>query len=385
MPGNTRSYEMAKRLVQFGHEVTIITSDRNPSSSSIYTSSESGICIHWLPIKYNNRFGFFRRLVSFFQFAYSSFLLAIKNEADIVFASSTPLTVALPGDFVSKKLNAPFIFEVRDLWPEVPIAMGELKNPILKFFAYKLAKFAYHNASHVITLSQDMADGVTKIMPTLSKVSVISNGANINLFSSIVTSETSIKNKYHIPSDCLLFVYAGAFGKVNGLDYLVYLAKEFLGDNRIIFLAIGDGKELNYINSLANELGILNQNFFIHSSVPKYELIKLLHEADIASSFVIPVKELESNCANKLFDGLASGSCFVINYGGWQSKLLAEYNCGITLSHTPFVGYKQLCNLIDHPELLNSMKTNAYNLAKSEFSYNYLAKKLETIFIGELM
>jgi len=259
--------------------------------------------------------------------------------------------------------------------------MGILKNPLLKFLAFTLAKFAYRNASHIIALTNDMANGVSKLIPTLNNISVISNGADLNKFNSLDFIDNKIRAKYKIPSNCFLFVYAGAFGKVNGLEFIVHLAKEFINDNRIVFLTLGDGAELIKVKSFANDVGVLNKNLFINGPVSKSELIRLLNQADFASSFVIPIKELESNCANKLFDGLASRSCIVINYGGWQSILLAKHNCGVQLSRVPSIAYHQLNDLLSDPDLLTTKKNNAYHLAKTEFSYDYLAMKLEKILL----
>ena len=113
MSGGTRSYEMAKRLVLKGHDVHMITSLREPTQNrSWFTSNIDGIKVHWLPVKYTNKMSFQRRIKSFFQFAIKSSLKAASIKADIIFATSTPLTIALPAVYASKKQNIPLVFEV---------------------------------------------------------------------------------------------------------------------------------------------------------------------------------------------------------------------------------------------------------------------------------
>ena len=121
----------------------MITSWREPSDkSSWFQTNEAGINVRWLPVEYTNKMSFSNRIKAFFKFAFESARKAAQIECDLVFATSAPLTIALPAVYASKKQNIPMVFEVRDLWPELPIAMGALKNPISRFLAHKLEKFA---------------------------------------------------------------------------------------------------------------------------------------------------------------------------------------------------------------------------------------------------
>lgn len=146
MSGGTRSYEMAKRLVAAGHEIHIITSwVKETSQTDWFEETIDGIQVHWFPNPYNNRMTFKQRLGAFFRFAYASMNKVATIPADIVFATSTPLTIAIPAVLGARKQKIPMIFEVRDLWPEVPIAMGILNKSYQIFLAKKLEKWAYFN------------------------------------------------------------------------------------------------------------------------------------------------------------------------------------------------------------------------------------------------
>ena len=130
-PGSTRSFEFSKMLIEMGHQVVVVTSFREPfKNNNWFQTKDSQINIHWLPLRYSNRFTFFKRLKTFLLFAWKSYFNIKKIEADIIFASSTPLSIAIPAIFAAYKKNIPMIFEVRDLWPDIPIAMKILKNPI---------------------------------------------------------------------------------------------------------------------------------------------------------------------------------------------------------------------------------------------------------------
>jgi UDP-N-acetylglucosamine:LPS N-acetylglucosamine transferase len=118
MPGGTRSYEMARRLVASGHEVHMVTTWREPISSvDWFRTEEAGIQVHWLPLPYSNRMRHSQRVGTFFRFAWAAARKAASLSGDLVFATSTPLTIALPGIYASRRGKIPLVFEVRDLCP----------------------------------------------------------------------------------------------------------------------------------------------------------------------------------------------------------------------------------------------------------------------------
>ena len=135
MAGGTRSYEMARILTSKGHEIHMITSFREPiKTRTPFTTVEEGINVHWIPVAYDNKMGFYRRIVAFLRFAYFATRRVMQLNV-ILFCISTPLTIAIPAIYGAIRQRVPMVFEVRDLWPELPIAIGALKNPLAKFLA----------------------------------------------------------------------------------------------------------------------------------------------------------------------------------------------------------------------------------------------------------
>ena len=221
MSGGVRSYEVAKHLVTMGHKVNIITSYRGLSSSTDwYKTVENGINVHWLPVPYSNYLSFFGRIKAFINFAVKASFKAASFKADVIVATSTPLSVGLPGVYAAFRQSAPLVFEVRDLWPTVPISMGILKNPFLIWALKKFESFVYSQSEIVIALSPGMKEGVVAKNFSKDKVTVIPNFSDIEIFS------INIPKKKKWDFNGPLLVYTGTFGKVNGLKYLVELAKE---------------------------------------------------------------------------------------------------------------------------------------------------------------
>jgi glycosyltransferase involved in cell wall biosynthesis len=377
MPGSTRSYEMAKGLVLLGHEIEIITSTRGLSKSNDeFYMNEDGIRINWINVNYSNKMGFYRRIFAFLNFSFFSFWKAIKLEGDIIFASSTPLTVALPGILAARYKRVPFYFEVRDLWPEIPIAMGYLRNPIFRYLALKLEKYSYQNSKGIVALSEGMKEGIVKRGYPKDRVIVIPNGCDIKLFDLSESKKDSIRVKYGFKNSDIILLYPGTFGVVNNLEWLVDLANKFHSNINLKFLLVGGGKEKGLILNKAKRMDLLNKNLFIFNEVPKKDMPEIFFMSDIVVSTILPLKELEANSANKFFDALASGKCIIINHGGWQENDLIAYKCGYRIPRNLDDAYKKLSSLIDDPILLAEMGRNARILGLNKYSRDKLVKKL---------
>ena len=333
MAGGIRSYEQARRLAARGHEVHVITTDITPGRRVLgwRRTEDDGVHVHWFSVPYSNNMSFARRIRAFAEFMVLATTRAARLKADLVFATSTPLTVAVPGVLAAKLRRAPFVFEVRDLWPEVPIQMGALKNPVLRKVAGGLANFAYRNAEEVVALSPGMAAGVTARRPA-TPVTVVPNAADLDLFRVDAGAVRRFRQQYDWLGDRPLIVYTGALGMVNGVEYLVRAAKRMRElDPDIRVLIVGHGKEWAETERLAAEYGLLNETVRMWPKVPKSELPVILGAATLSSSFVRPIKALWENSANKFFDALAAGRPIAINHGGWQADLLTETGAGLVL------------------------------------------------------
>jgi glycosyltransferase involved in cell wall biosynthesis len=382
MSGGTRSYEMAKRLVAAGHEVHMITSwVKDTDKIDWFNEDIDGIKVHWYPNPYNNKMSFKKRILAFLRFAYASMQKIATIPADIVFATSTPLTIAIPGVLGARKQKIPMIFEVRDLWPEVPIAMGILKKPYQIFLAKKLEKWAYKNSAHVVALSPGMKEGIVATGYPKSKVSVIPNSCDNLLFEvDDKKFKKFVQDNTWLPTGKVI-IYTGTFGIVNDVGITIELAKELKKRNSDIkILLIGDGAEYEKVYQKALDENVLNHSLYIRRQVPKKEIPYYLKYASMASSFAIDLSAIQANSANKFFDALAAAKPILINYGGWQKDILEKNECGI-------VSWKKNIEetvndlesfLYDEDRYKNACN-NAKYLALNSFSRDLLFSKLENI------
>ncbi|KZN51396.1 glycosyltransferase family 4 protein [Pseudoalteromonas luteoviolacea] len=339
----TRSYEMARRLVKNGHKVTFVTTsaylpdDYNFSDGWNFIEVE-GIGLHVLHLKYSNKDGFFKRILKFINFSVRSTFKSLSLKADVVFATSTPLTIAIPGLVYSKFKKVPLVFEVRDLWPELPVATGVITNKWIIKIATWLEKYTYKNSKRLVGLSPGMCEGITKHGIPAEYVTLATNSCDTALFDTDKKVGINYLNtKLSFVNGRKLITYTGTFGLINNVGYIVKLAKAAQAlDPNLCFVAIGDGMEKSQVIADAEKAGVLNKNLYILPPVPKTEIVDLLSAADLSLSLFGPVKEMWHNSANKLFDALASQTPIAINYGGWQEEFINEHSCGLVIDANDF-------------------------------------------------
>lgn len=385
-----RSYEFSRILVERGHSITLITGayDRSgleiPAGRMVWRTRIDGIDVIVVRVPYGQEMSVPARIRSFLQFAVVAMAVgASVDDPDIVFATSTPLTIAVPGTVLSAFHRKPFVFEVRDLWPEVPIEIGILRNPLLRAAARWLERTAYRRAKHIVTLSPGMRDGILASGVGPGKVTVIPNSSDVELFR--VDSEVGVAFRAAHPEwgDGPLVVYGGAFGKVNGLEYVVELARH-VGNitPKVRFVLAGEGSEKSRIMEIAREAGVLGENLFFLDSVPRSRLAELLSASTMLASFFIPLKSMESNSANKFFDAFAAGKPVVINYGGWQADLLRETGAGLVLSPLDAAASaSMLVRVLMDPGWLDKAGEASRRLGDEFFNRRKGALKLEEVFL----
>lgn len=381
MSGGTRSFEFARRLVDRGHHVDMITADVDvrDDGRAWRVSEEAGINVHWAPVAYCNEMGNGERIRSFLEFAWLAARRTTSLQQDLVFASSTPLTIALPAMFASYRRKVPMVLEVRDLWPGVPIALGELSSP-LRLAARILEAWSYKRSSHVVALSPDMQQSIKRRFPDV-QTTVIPNAADVALFAEADDKGKRLRRMLPWLGERPLILYAGTLGLVNGVGYLVHVAAELLNRAPDVRIAIvGGGREQEAVARLAATKGVLNQNLYMVGPVPKAEVIGYFGACDIACSTVIDVPELAANSANKVFDAWAAGRPIAINHGGWIADVVKESGAGILLSpEDPSGSAARLAELLHDDTAMDKARMAAKQLAYDRFSRDRLFGMLEGV------
>lgn len=382
MPGGTRSYEMARRLVAAGHRVTMITSHQHPTGQADWwVTKEAGIEVHWLPVPYSNRMGYARRILAFLRFAIGAARRAASIDGDVVFATSTPLTIAIPGMWASSRLRVPMVFEVRDMWPDVPIAMGALRNPLLIAAARWLEQAAYRRSRMVVALAPGMRQNILARGTAASKVVVIPNGCDNDLFSPAEVTGRGPRDRHEWLGNRPLVLYPGSVGRVNSVQYMVRAAAHAMKaapDFR--FVIIGAGGEWDSVRALASELGVLDVNLFMIPALPKRELADWVRACDMLLCLIGPRSVSKDAVQNKFFDAMAAGKPTASNFEGYQSIIARDERIGLILDpDNPERGAEELVRHLRDDAWVAHSRARSLELAGKDFNRDALAARLAAV------
>jgi glycosyltransferase involved in cell wall biosynthesis len=274
---------------------------------------------------------------------------------------------------IKRLRRKPFVFEVRDQWPEIPIELGIIRNKIvIKFFLW-LEKTIYKNSSGIVALSPGQADGVRKVLTEDKEIVMIPNSCDTTMFRPDI--EGSAIRKEYGWGDKLVFLHAGAMGKANSLDFVIEAAGKVRHKDDIHFVLIGDGGEKPTLIKKIREEGLTNVE--LHGPASKTKLPEIFAASDISMVVFANYPILEHNSANKFFDSLSAGKPVLLNYSGWQRKILEDNEAGFGCDLYDIDGFveKVLC-FHSHQEDLRKMGQNARRIAIDRFDRNSLAAQV---------
>ena len=377
----TRSYEFARALLARGHQVTMVCGAHAQSGLTLpydeargwHRGEVDGIDVISLPLAYSNRDSLLRRGWTFLRFALRSVRLALELDGDLVFATSTPITAVIPGLAAKWLRGKPFVFEVRDLWPELPRALG-LRDPFVLVGMSLLEFLGYRSADACVGLSPGIVDGIRSRADERLPVAMIPNGCDLGLFHPSKRARLALPG---IGPDDFVAGFTGAHGVANGLDALLDVAEELKrrGDRRVKLVFIGDGKEKERLVAKTTELGLTNCLFF--PPVPKAELGAITASLDCGLMVLKDVPAFyRGTSPNKFFDYLAAGIPVVNNYPGWLAGLITDHRCGIVVPTGNAAAFADaLQRLAANAVERRAMGAAARSLAEKEFARPLLAER----------
>lgn len=335
--------------------------------------SVEGFDVLALKIGYRQSMGYFQRVGSFVLFMVAATWLAMRlRGVDVVYASSTPLTVGIPALAARRWVGRPFVFEVRDPWPEIPIAMGIIRRPWMIRLLQRLQRTIYRRAAAIVTLSPGMEAMARAAAPKEKAIVNVPNSADTEFFRPDVDG-ADVRKSFGWGGR-FVCVHTGAMGRVNGLDLIVRAAHHFRDDRNFHFVLIGEGKEKAGLKAQRDRLGLTNLE--IIDGVAKDRMPAILAAADLCLMTVMPLAILEHNSANKFFDYLSAGRPVLLNYGGWQRRALeaAKAGLGCTLGDDQEF-FNKLESLRSDPARCLDMPRQARKLAIEQFDRDQLAAK----------
>lgn len=382
-----RSYEMARALVEKGHKVTMVFGESprlksplegRPYSRGTRRGTYQGIDLIEFNVAYNNKMSMFSRSWIFVKYSLRSIGLVFKEDFDLVFATSTPITAGIPG-IIMKLLGRkkPFVFEVRDLWPELPREMGVIKNKFLLWSMGVLEYLSYNKADSCVALSPGIQLGIEKRLSKEKPVYLIPNGCDLDLFKPGEHTKTIIPG---CSDDDFVSLFIGAHGIANGLDAALDAAAVLKNDphaGHIKIVLIGDGKlKMNLVERVKNE-GL--ENVLLLDPVPKKHLLDYLQAADVGLMLLANVPAFYYGTSpNKFFDYISSGLPVLNNYPGWLAEMITEQDIGKVVDPENPEDFAEALKLLSKDRTrLKEMSINARTFAEKQFNREKLALEFE--------
>lgn len=369
--GGVRSYHFAKGMVDAGFEVEMITAHNK--SYDEYKVIE-GVKVHYLAVPYDNSYGFIRRINAFYHFVNKAKKQIKKLPPPQVFyITSTPLSTGVIGLWAKKKLGIPYIFEVRDLWPEAPIQVGAVRNKWVQKLLYDLEAKIYREAQKLVALSPGIKSYMQTVSPD-SEIFLVPNFSDNDFFSPVGRenrpgSRGGFQERFTIS-------YTGALGKINALEEFLYLAREAKNQSKDWqFILMGKGAKEKKLKFLCEKLCLKNVKFINHGN--NIQVREVLARSDMAYISFDHYPVLKTNSPNKFFDALAMGLGIVINQKGWIYEVVAKHRIGIFHDpKDPKKTIQQLDILARDPGYLDITKKRAREVAVEYFSKDLAVKNI---------
>lgn len=378
----TRAYEMASNWVRLGHSVTMIAEIPNHPSGIIpseyrhrlYEKAKlDGIDVLRVWVKASPVKNFPNRMLFYLTFMTSATLAGLilaRGQYDLLYASSPPLFVGAAALAIKKLRRIPFVFEVRDLWPESAVALGELNNRTALVWATRLEEACYRQAGRIVVVTSGIQQRLLNRGISPEKLILIPNGANTDLFRFDSTERQRKRAELKL-GDAFVAIYAGIHGVAQGLETIVEAARILQDKAGIHFLLVGDGPKKNEIAHLVGQYGL--NNLTLLPEQPRDAIPAFISAADVA---LIPLRNLElfkSALPSKMFDAWACQRPVLLSVEGEARQIMDRAGGGVFVPpEDPQALAQTILEMRDTPDVRKKM-----GLAGREFTVQHYSRQAQ--------
>ncbi len=358
----------------------MIASTNNKLHPDPTTTVVDGIEVHYVKNEYSNYMSPIRKVISFLNFVF----LAIKEgkkikDVDLVYATSTPLTVGFLAMRLKKSKGWKYVFEVRDLWPEFPIQIGAIKNKMAIKYLRGLERRIYKNSEFVVALSPGMQDGVIAAGMPIEKTAMIPNMSKPDKFYPHEPNQEIVRG-FNLNLSAFNVIHFGSMGRANGLEYIIEAARilQERGIDDVCFWFMGRGATEPKCRKLMEQYGLCNVRFLGFHNMSIVSEIVNCSSASITTFLNLPI--LATNSPNKLFDSLSAGKPIIVNSAGWTKTMVEEGDCGFYVNpEDPSDLADKLVEVKDNKQLLRRWGENARKLSIEKYDKGILTAQVADV------
>ncbi|MBF9236425.1 glycosyltransferase family 4 protein [Hymenobacter sp. BT683] len=327
-PATSRHYTLLAHIAKT-HRVTLLTTPawKGQQLTQEFPWVPAGVEIREAPVPYHNKMGAARRALAFAHYAAWAVREGLKiDKPDVIWGISTPLTAAWAAAQVARWRNVPWVFEVQDLWPSFPIAMGAVPTALARQQLYQMEKRLYKSAQHILPLSPDMSRYIIDLGIEPGKVTTVLNGTDLALAALATPGAVAALRREQNLEGKRVILYAGTFGRANDIPTLVAAAENMASDAAdSVWLFLGHGF---YEPLVAAAAARWPGRIRLVGGQARHEVFRwfALAEVSVVSFLGLPV--LDSNSPAKLYDSLAVGTPVIVTNQGWTKSLVEQHSCG---------------------------------------------------------
>lgn len=381
-----RALANVRVLANKGHDVTVLTEMPNHPKGTIFDAYKGKIFLTekledflvkrvWIYTNVNKNF--ITRFLFYITFALLGSIYPIFSwkKYDIVYVTSPPLFVGIIG-LVLKFLfpSVKFVFEVRDLWPDAAIEMGELTNKHFRKFSFILEKSLYKNADHIVAVTERFKERIIEKGYSSEKISVIRNGSDLT-FQNVEVSQDLIE-KYNAGNKFIV-LYAGILGIAQNLITVLKAAEE-LRNKDILFLFAGTGPEEKILLDYYKSRNL--KNVIFAGEIPKENMNEYFSLADCGLIPLKNIKVFESTIPSKLFDYMSASLPILLGVKGEAKEILDKSEAGICFEPDNVEDLVNKINFLKNNDaVLKQMKSKGRKFVEIHFDRTKMAGKLHKL------
>lgn len=381
----TRSYDVSRHLVEMGHEVTVITGLHDQSGlppmprwKLFRTLEIDGIKVVVCNAYYSNKLRVVARLWCWAKFAMLALWVCLREKRpDLVFATSTPLTVGIPGRIGAALKRVPYVFEVRDLWPEDLLDAGRIKPGLQYWLWERLEKFCYAKAKKILLVSQGFHNRLLERGFDAARLQTILLGADGSLFESAQPDHAFMEQQGL--GGKTIAIYTGAHGDANGLFQLLDAAERLKSRPDIAIVLMGEGKMKEALRTAARERGLTN--VYLIDPVPKHRLPGVLRAAHIGLMILKQIMRPRWVTPNKIFDYMFAGLPSIVNFAGTTADMIETDGAGVASNPGDADDLAaKIRHWADHPAEREAVGRRAREIAFARYDRRMIARQLAEVF-----
>jgi hypothetical protein len=381
--GASRTFEHARRWVNAGHRVTVVAAAPNFPEGRIFPGYRNRLFQRetldgvevvrvWTYITANA--GFFKRTLDQASFMCSAIVgCVLIDRPQVVVATSPQFLQTFAGYVVSRLKRRPFVFELRDLWPDSIVAVGAMRETALVRFLRRLEYFMYRRAAKIVSVTDSFKRVLSANGIPAESIAVVPNGADIVTYTPGAAPEALVR-QYALEGK-FVAAYIGTVGMAHGLSRLLDTAELLRSRDDIRLLVVGTGAEKDELMRIAAQRGL--HNVIFTGGVPKREVAAYWRLCDVALVLLRDLALFDHVIPSKMFEAMAAGRAIILGVRGESRDILERSGGGVAVPPENAVALaRAIVDMADRQQQCRAMGVAGRQFVQTHYDRDVMAQRM---------